>query len=164
MHTENDAAFQCLSDRQRQLLRELGGRHVRFVVIGGYAVRFYGYLRPAHDLDLVVEFTECNLRKIQEALEALGAKATEQVVGHLAIGVKQVVKWHDTELWSSNFDLNYGRLVRDAVQVRMGDTEALVISRANLIATKLKATCLPERDRRGQDCADLAYLRRLDSV
>src|SRR5947208_2397197 len=105
MHAEKDAAFRCLSDRQRRLLRELrGGRRVRFVVIGGYAVRFYGYLRPAHDLDLVIQCAECNLRQIQEALEVLGANETDQVVGRLSGGMRQLAKWYDTELWSSNFD------------------------------------------------------------
>ena len=162
MQTEQDAAFGCLSDTQRRLLEEFGRRGIRFIVIGGYAVRFYGHLRPAHDLDLVVDCAEDNLQQIQRCLETLGAGKTDQIARHLASGVRQIVKWNDTELWSSNFDRSYECLGRDAVQVRIGETAGLLISRAHLIAAKCEATRLPERDKRGQDYADLAYLRQGD--
>lgn len=162
MQAEQHAAFGCLSDTQRRLLEEFGRRGVRFIVIGGYAIRFYGYLRPAHDLDLVVDCAEGNLQQIQRSLETLGAGKTEQVVRHLASGVRQLVKWNDTELWSSNFDRSYECLARDAVQVRIGGTAGLLISRDHLTAAKCEATRLPERDKRSQDCADLAYLRQGD--
>jgi hypothetical protein len=129
-------------------------------------IRFYGYLRPAHDLDLVVDCAEGNLRQIQEPLEALGARRTDQVVRHLASGVRQVVKWNDTELWSSNVDRSYECLRHDSVQVRIGGAAGFLISRAHLMAGKCEATRLPERDKRGQDYADLANLgqRGDDSV
>src|SRR5262245_51853171 len=58
MKQHKETAFECLSDTQRRLLKEFGRRGVRFIVIGGYAIRFYGHLRPAHDLDLVVDCAE----------------------------------------------------------------------------------------------------------
>jgi hypothetical protein len=155
---DQDAAFGCLSDTQRRLLEEFGRRGVRFIVIGGYAIRFYGRLRPAHDLDLVVDCAESNLQQIQRCLETLGARKTDQIVQHLASGVRQYVKWNDTELWSSNFDRTYECLERDAVPVRIGGAAGLLISKARLITAKCEATRLPERDKRSQDYADLAYL------
>src|SRR5262245_22087511 len=162
MQTEQDAVFGCLSHTQRRLLEEFGRRGVRFVVIGGYAIRFYGHLRPAHDLDLVVDCAEDNLQQIQRSLDTLGARKTDQVVRHLASGVRQLVKWNDTELWSSNFDRSYECLARDGVQVRIGGVAGRLISRDHLIAAKCEATRLPERDKRDQDYADLAYLRQCD--
>ena len=156
------AAFGCLSKTQRRLLEEFGRRGVRFIVIGGYAIRCYGYLRPAHDLDLVIDCSAGNLQQIQTSLEALGAEKTDQVVRHLASGVRQIVKWNDTELWSSNFDRSYECLGHDAVPIRIGGTAALLISRSHLISAKCEATRLPERDKRDQDYADLAYLREHD--
>src|SRR2546422_4067508 len=103
MQTEQDAAFGCLSDTQRRLLEQFGRRGVRFIVIGGYAIRFYGYLRPAHDLDLVVDFAESNLQQIKSSLEAFGARRTEEVVPPLGSGVKKIVKWYDPKVWASNF-------------------------------------------------------------
>ena len=108
-----DTAFEGLSETQRRLLGEFGRRSVRFIVIGGYAMRFYGRLRPAHDLDLVVDCRADNLHWIKECLDTLGARRTEQVVPRLRSGVKQIVKWNDTELWSSNFDRSYDSLARE---------------------------------------------------
>src|SRR6266567_7444460 len=107
MEAQKETAFGCLSDTQRRLLEEFGRSGVRFIVIGGYAIRFYGYLRPAHDRDLVVDCAESNLQQIKSSLDALGARRTDEVVPRLGSGVKQVVKWNDTELWSSSFDRSY---------------------------------------------------------
>jgi hypothetical protein len=160
MEPQKETAFECLSDTQRRLLEEFGRRGVRFIVIGGYAIRFYGNLRPAHDLDLVVDCAEGNLQQIKSTLEALGARRTDEVVPRLRSGGKQIVKWNDTELWSSNFDRSYDSLARDAVEVRIAGVPALLISKADLAAAKREATRLPKRDKRDQDEADLAYLRR----
>jgi hypothetical protein len=165
MKRSDDAAFRCLSDKQRLLLGELGRRRVRFIVIGGYAVRFYGRLRSARDLDLVVECTEDNLLEVQETLRALGARDTDHIVGHLGAGVRQLVRWHDSDLFSSALDWSYERLARDAVPVRIGDTETLVISRADLISTKCDANRIPKRGRKtSQDFDDVAYLTRHDDA
>ena len=160
MEEQKETAFGCLSDAQRRLPEEFGRRGVRFIVIGGYAIRFYGYLRPAHDLDLVVDCAEDNLQQIKSSIEVLGARKTDEVVPRLRSGMKQIVKWNDTELWSSNFDRTYECLARDAVEVRIGGAAGLLVSRAHLAAAKREATRLPERDKRDQDHADLAYLRR----
>ena len=117
-------------------------------------------MRPAHDLDLVVDCAEGNLQQIKRTLEALGARRTDEVVPRLRSGAKQIVKWNDTELWSSNFDRSYDSLARGAVEVRITGVPALVISKADLAAAKREAIRLPERDKRDQDEADLAYLTR----
>jgi hypothetical protein len=57
-----DAAFASLTIPQRRLCEEFGKRGVRFIVIGGYAVRFYGMVeRQVHDLDVVVDGAADNL-------------------------------------------------------------------------------------------------------
>lgn len=127
VQANEDGPFGSLSPDQRRLLQEFGRHGVRFIVIGGYAVRFYGRLRPAHDLDLVVECGEANLQEIRASLEALGAQRTDQVAGRLASGARQIVRWNDTELWSASFDRDYACLARDAVKVRIGGMATLLI-------------------------------------
>jgi len=160
MQPQKDTAFECLSNTQRRLLEEFRRRGVRFMVIGGYAVRFYGHLRPAHDLDLVVDCAEGNLQQIKSTLEALGARRTDAVVFRLRSGARQIVKWNDMELWSSNSDRSYDSLVPDAVKVQIAGVPALLISKADLTVAKREATRLPQRDKRDQDETDVAHLTR----
>src|SRR5437660_9895039 len=80
---------------------------------------------------------------IKSSLDALGARRTDEVVPRLGSGVKQVVKWNDTALWSSSFDRSYEALARDAAEVRIGGAAGRLITRADLAAAK----CEPPRTR-----------------
>ena len=46
---------------------------VRFVIVGGRAVQFNGHVRPAKDLDLLVEPSAENWSRLQAALKPLNA-------------------------------------------------------------------------------------------
>jgi predicted nucleotidyltransferase len=52
-----------------QLLKEA---EVEFVVVGGYAVAFYGYVRATNDLDIFFRNSEDNIRKISFVLQDFG--------------------------------------------------------------------------------------------
>lgn len=61
-----------LSASEAELLSLLVRKHVRFMVVGGHAVVFHGYLRPLDDLDLWVEASAANARKIAATLFSQG--------------------------------------------------------------------------------------------
>lgn len=50
---------------------------VDYIIIGGYAVNFYGYNRPTGDMDLFVKPTNENKIKIGRAIDEFGYDATE---------------------------------------------------------------------------------------
>jgi predicted nucleotidyltransferase len=50
------------------LCRNLNEQDVRYVIIGGFAVIRYGYIRATGDIDLLVENTKENLDRIRKAL------------------------------------------------------------------------------------------------
>src|SRR5882724_1397242 len=58
-------AFETLSNYQMELIRSLVNAGVHFVVVGGYAVRYHGHLRPTErpteDLDLFLDRSSANL-------------------------------------------------------------------------------------------------------
>ncbi|MDI6840037.1 MAG: hypothetical protein QMD71_04150 [bacterium] len=54
------------------VFRELNKHKVRYLVIGGIAVNLYGIPRATADLDLMVEMTSENLKKLITAIEQLG--------------------------------------------------------------------------------------------
>ena len=57
------------------LCRELNARGALYLVVGGMAVIQHGYLRATEDIDLLVEDSRENQRKVYAALETLPDKA-----------------------------------------------------------------------------------------
>ena len=56
-----------------ELLKLLGDNHVRYLVIGGYAVVQYAEPRYTKDLDLWISADEANARSVYKALREFGA-------------------------------------------------------------------------------------------
>jgi hypothetical protein len=56
----------------RDFLRLLNANAIRYVVIGGYAVAYHGYVRYTGDLDLFVELSVNNATKLVRALREFG--------------------------------------------------------------------------------------------
>jgi predicted nucleotidyltransferase len=60
--------------RLRELLEQLLGARIDFVLIGGLAVNAWGYLRATRDLDIVPAPGRGNLERLTATLEELGAR------------------------------------------------------------------------------------------
>ena len=56
----------------RDFLRLLNANAIRYVVIGGYAVAYHGYVRYTGDLDVFVELSIENAQKLVLALREFG--------------------------------------------------------------------------------------------
>jgi predicted nucleotidyltransferase len=51
-----------------EFIRILQRHRVRFLVIGGYAVAFHGLPRATDDVDVLIERSEANIRRVERAL------------------------------------------------------------------------------------------------
>jgi hypothetical protein len=69
--SERAAPKDWLDADELEALRALLGTGVRFIIVGGRAVQFHGVVRPAKDLDLLVEFTQENWERLRQALRQL---------------------------------------------------------------------------------------------
>ena len=58
-------------DFYRETLKLLNKHKVEYLVVGGYAVNSYGFMRSTGDMDLWIKNDEFNLDKISKALSAL---------------------------------------------------------------------------------------------
>lgn len=58
-------------DQLLELLRRLQRNGVRYILVGGHAVRLQGFLRATEDIDLLVPFDEINGRKLIDSLSFL---------------------------------------------------------------------------------------------
>ena len=57
----------------KEFLESLIEKDVRFLVVGGYAVTWHGRPRNTEDIDIFIDRSEDNAKKITEALENFGA-------------------------------------------------------------------------------------------
>jgi len=62
-----------------ELCRNLNKHKVKYVVIGGFAVIHYGYVRGTMDIDILVEASVENIKRIKKALLYLPDKAVKEV-------------------------------------------------------------------------------------
>jgi hypothetical protein len=64
-----------------EFIRILNEHRVRYLVIGGYAVAFHGHPRATDDVDVLVERSEVNLRRVERALvEFVGSAPRPEVL------------------------------------------------------------------------------------
>lgn len=64
----------------KDFLKLLNDKNVEYLLIGGYAVVYYGYVRNTGDMDIWVRVTKENLESTAEALEEFGyAPKTESL-------------------------------------------------------------------------------------
>lgn len=50
----------------KDFLRLLNSHNVRYLLVGGYAVGYHGYPRATGDMDIWIEISESNSKKVRE--------------------------------------------------------------------------------------------------
>ena len=74
------------------LCRALNGAGARYVIVGGFAVILHGYARGTMDLDLLIDPSPENVRKIKVALAVLPDNAVAEVTARMrSSGVKSLM-------------------------------------------------------------------------
>lgn len=56
----------------RGFLQLLNPEKIEYLLIGGYAVAMYGYVRPTKDIDIWVAVSPENLERLKTAIDAFG--------------------------------------------------------------------------------------------
>jgi hypothetical protein len=70
----------------REFLQLLNNHDVEYLVVGGYAVGYYGYPRATGDMDIWVAFHPDNLRSLVEVFRQFGFAIPEPAEAFLAEG------------------------------------------------------------------------------
>jgi predicted nucleotidyltransferase len=150
------------------ILEALVGEEVEFLLIGGVAVGFHGYIRATKDVDVVPAPEPANLERLAGVLRSLDAEvegagefddaelpdpldpATLALGGNWVLRTRlgrfDVMQWiGDDGLWE--------RLAPSALSTEIGDLSVRVVAYEDLIALKEEAG-------RPEDLADLRRLRQ----
>ncbi len=75
----------------QEFLKLLNSHQVEYLVIGGYAVSFYGYPRPTGDIDIWIAIDKRNAEKVVTVLKEFGFDSPDLSV-RLLTQEKQVIR------------------------------------------------------------------------
>lgn len=120
------------------IVAALNRRGAEYMIIGGFAVVFHGYVRATEDMDLFVRPTEENARRVVAALEDAGFGCPELTAGvftadnGISIGEAPVTVDILARLPGVSFEEAWGRRETGA----FGAETACFISREDLIKNK----------------------------
>jgi predicted nucleotidyltransferase len=152
----------------RGILEELAREGVEFLIIGGVAVGFHGYVRATKDIDVVPAPDPQNLAKLARVLRALDAQVegAEEFEDEelpdpldpqgLALGGNWVLRTRlgrfDVMQWIGD-DALWEKLSPTAIEAEISGLAIKVVSYEDLVALK-------ENAGRPEDLADLQRLRQ----
>jgi hypothetical protein len=121
------------------LLHELSAAEARFMVVGAYALAFHSRPRATGDMDLWVEPTAENAKRVIGALTAFGAPietlsaadlATAGVVYQIGVAPRRI------DILTSLTGLDFTTAWADHVTGTLGGVECPIIGREALIQNK----------------------------
>jgi hypothetical protein len=135
-------------------LKLLDVHHVEYLLIGGYAVGYYGYPRATGDIDIWIAANQANAKKIMAALEEFGFGDTG-MSANLFVEPDQIVRMGNTPLRIEIMTTISGVAFAEAFTKRVVDeidgVAVSIISRDHLVINK-RASGRPK------DLADLDNL------
>ena len=138
-----------------RLARALNAHHVRYVLIGGFAVIAHGGTRTTKDIDLLIDADPENVGRVREALQILEDKAVNDVSDE-DVARYSVVRVADeivVDLMAKACGVDYADATRDAIEIQFAGVPICVASPPTLIRTKNTI--------RPSDAADRQFLQAL---
>ncbi len=131
----------------QDVLKFLYERDVKYVIVGGMALKYYGSPRETCDLDLCVIEELTNVQAFLKAMEDLGTKYKN---------VDQYGAYPDKDLKDNNIDImvscagmNFNEMFKNSVKIKIDDFYVYYINKEDLL--KNKQALLREKDKKDID-------------
>lgn len=123
----------------KDICRRLNDVEVKYILIGGFAVNYYGLTRGTQDIDFLVDPAEENIRKISRALSFLPDKASLELQPN-DVEQYEVVRIADEiiiDLIGKVGDLNYGNAGTETcslegIKIPVGDIDTMIRSKQGI--------------------------------
>jgi predicted nucleotidyltransferase len=133
----------------------LNAHSAKYLVIGGHACILHGLVRTTEDVDILVEESEANLKKVIAALSEMEDGAAKELTPRdlLENVVVKVADEVEVDVSRSAWTISFNDAIDSALHVEIDGVDVPYIDLKTLIATK---ETLRERDR-----ADVVGLKRL---
>ena len=138
----------------KEFLKLLEQNHVEYLVVGGYAVSYHGYVRPTADFDIWVAPTVENAKKVFRVLGEFGfptANMTETSLAEIGVGVRTGVPPLRLEVITFADGLEFFAAYKNRIRANMDGIEVDMLSLDDLKINKQTVG-------RNKDLADLDHL------
>jgi len=156
-----------------EILSEFQKQKVKYIIVGGIAINLHGFLRATADMDILVDMTDENLKKIVSILKKKGYHV-KQPVDPMDIADQQIrFDWiHGKNMKAFNFykeneykevdiiiesPVSYQEAKKNALQLKIGKLKISVVSIDDLIKMKSRAG-------RDVDKKDIEQLRKIKKL
>ena len=137
-------------------LKLLNGHNVRYLIVGGYALAYHGYVRATGDLDIFVEKSADNAAKLVQVLREFGFDVPE-LRAELFTQDKSLVRLGrepvKLELMNDISGVTFAECFAHRTEAEVEGLKLPFIEREELIRNKLATG-------RGKDKADVEELQR----
>lgn len=156
-----------------EILRAFQKQKVKYVLVGGFAVNLHGFMRSTADMDILVEMSDGNLKKVVGILKKQGYRVKQPVDPMGIADAKTRYDWiHNKHMQAFNFykedelkevdiiiksPVSFEEAREGMAMVKAGGVTACIISIDNLIKMKQGA-------RRGVDELDIKKLREIKKL
>ena len=153
-----------------EILREFQKQKVKYLLVGGIAVNLFGFVRSTADMDILVEMSNENLKKVVSILKKKGYHVKQPVDPMGIADEKLRYDWiHNKHMKAFNFykedelkevdiiiesPVSFKDAQKGRICFRIGDLLLPVISIDNLIKMK-------SRTGRGVDKLDIEELKKI---
>ena len=127
----------------------------KYLIIGGHACILHGLVRTTEDVDLLMEGSENNLKKVILALSEMEDGAARELTQRdlLENVVVKIADEVEVDLSRTAWKVSYEDAIGSALHVEIGGVDVPYVDLKTLIATK--------ETPREQDRADVVRLKRL---
>jgi len=122
-----------------EFLQLLNAEEVEFIIVGGYAVAFHGYVRATQDIDLFYSNTDSNIKKIGSALQRFGIATTNEQLAEfkdpgsiIRMGIPPV----KIEMINKISGVSFERAWNNRNSGKYGDIEVYFLSLEDLLLNK----------------------------
>lgn len=125
------------TDKQLELYREFNLNRVKYALIGGLAARFHGRNRITKDVDLLIQKTMDNGKRVKDALCKLGYPAKPIALrdfleyDYIRVGGKMLIDLHTSYFGVLYEDVNIEIFNYNDVNIHVADKPSLI----NILST-----------------------------
>lgn len=148
-----------LANDYKEFLRLLRAHGVEYLLIGGWAVGYHGYVRATYDLDVWIAIAPANANRIVKALADFGFDVPE-LSTDLFLQPDKIVRMGveptQIEVMTSISGVEFDDCYRERLETTMNDVPVSLINLRDLKINK-------EASGRLKDLADLEQLSKLQS-
>ena len=135
----------------KEFLKLLNSNKVEYLLIGGYAVGYYGYPRPTGDMDIWIARTPDNAQRVVDALREFGFTCSAELLLERKRVVRMGVPPFRLEILTTISGVDFPACYAERLQVVLDEIEVSLISLSHLKVNK-KASA------RSKDITDLENL------